>query len=645
MSTTRAPLARRDIVALLAGLLASGLFGLGSMVTYPRPGLDPSYLYAVHHASAAGLRWGREFMATYGFLGDVLQPIAIDGFPFRFLVFQLALVVGTGLAAWAHVRAGAAGCTRWLVPAVVALPYAVHVQGLEQRWIALTLLLALLARRTAGRAGMGLWAAAGVAGGVLSQAKVSLGLGMALTAGCAALLAPRVRDALGRALVVGLALTGGALAAWLAQYHSPAGLLDWLRLALAATAAYSSAMSLAPPETAAFAWSFLGGLAALVAWVALARGPGRWPVLAACLAPLAVAWKYSMVRLDTAHHHAFPLCLLLVGALVALEAPPAGRALARLPLLGLGLAAPLACWIHFDPPPPRQEPPAPTAWGTLLGPARLPGLAGAGEFLRPAATARRLAERSAAAEAALVLPRLSQTLGAAAVDVYPWEASWVQANRLRWRPRPVFGSFAAFTPHLAGLNAVFFEADDRPPYLIWHLVNDYGGATDSIDQRHVFWDEPPALRAIASRYEPEAATPGFLLLRARAEARWLRREPLGSARAAWGQALAVPRGAGPILAEIALPARPAWTALRRVLFRDPPAFIALAYEDGAGATYRFVPEQASTGLWISPLPRNHVELASLLAGGPAPAVSAIAFHGDWATPEGPPVTVTWWGLR
>src|SRR5262249_27261377 len=60
-------------------------------------------------------------------------------------------------------------------------------------------------------------------------------------------------------------------------------------------------------------------------------------------------------------------------------------------------------------------------------------------------------------------------IAASPVDVYPWEASYVPANGLSWRNRPVPSSFSAYTPALDAANARFFDSDGRPSFLLWHL--------------------------------------------------------------------------------------------------------------------------------------------------------------------------------
>jgi hypothetical protein len=92
---------------------------------------------------------------------------------------------------------------------------------------------------------------------------------------------------------------------------------------------------------------------------------------------------------------------------------------------------------------------------------------------------------------------MRRIIGEASVDVYPWNASYVRANQLTWVNRPLPASFNAYTPALDVLNATFFRSDRRPAFLIWH--SSLGGLL-SIDDRHLFWDEPRTLQAIVDHY-------------------------------------------------------------------------------------------------------------------------------------------------
>jgi hypothetical protein len=89
-------------------------------------------------------------------------------------------------------------------------------------------------------------------------------------------------------------------------------------------------------------------------------------------------------------------------------------------------------------------------------------------------------------------------VGNSPVDTYPWEISFIPANGLNWRPRPVFGSYFTYTPWLDRRNEAFFLSDRSPEFILWDLER-----TDppmSIDGRYLLNDEPLTVIQILSRY-------------------------------------------------------------------------------------------------------------------------------------------------
>jgi hypothetical protein len=639
------PALSRSAWSLGAALVASALFGFGSYVTVPRPGLDPSYVYCVNRASVEGLAWGREIVSTYGPFGYVLSPLALDGIPSRWIGFQLALVLGVALAAWALVRSVGASKVG-AIAAVVVLSYDVHVQELEQRWLGLLLLLIVLARdrplRWAGPA----FALAGALAGGFALIKTSLGLGGIATAIAGALVLGRRREAPLRA---GCALAGSALGiatAWTIHYGTLSGLGSWFSVARSTAAGYASAMSLAPEESALVVGAFLLATLVLGVTVLFACERGALPALAAAAAPLAMTFRHAVTRLDRGHVRVFPLfALLIVILLVVAFGARRNRRVSGAIGLAVVLILLFAPWSYFHARHPQDSSEERTPLASLLEPLGLPGLGGLRLAFSP--TAARAAwerETQAALEPARLPEAARRHLEHQSVDAYPWEISYVLASGLDWRPRPSPASFATYNPELDALNAAFFASPDRPRFLIWHTLRTSSRGIDSIDQRHLFWDEPATLLRILDGYDLVATHPAFLLLAARATPRFGERTELGTVRVRWQTDVEVPQTDGVVLAEIRLN-RPWTAALRRALFREDPASIALAFDNGAKTIYRFVPDQAATGLWISPLPWREGDLATLLRGEPLPRVTTLRFDGAWASASAPPLEIHWWRLR
>jgi hypothetical protein len=227
--------------------------------------------------------------------------------------------------------------------------------------------------------------------------------------------------------------------------------------------------------------------------------------------------------------------------------------------------------------------------------------------------------------------------------VYPWQASYVHANRLAWVSRPLPASFNAYNPVLDGRNAAFFRSDRRPAFLIWHGASRKKGLK-SIDGRHLFWDEPRTLLAIADHYEMVEATPRVVLLRSRPSPRFEAPEPLNTVQVSWGTRLPLPETDGIVLAAPAV-TRSLALDLVTLMFRGQPILLRVFYDSGDEAVFRLVTFNRDTGFWLSPLTPALAELPRLLEDGHGQRVAAIAFEANALVRALiPSITVRWFRM-
>jgi hypothetical protein len=86
------------------------------------------------------------------------------------------------------------------------------------------------------------------------------------------------------------------------------------------------------------------------------------------------------------------------------------------------------------------------------------------------------------------------------VHLDPWDVSIVWAGNFRWRPVPVFQTYAAYGVELDHMNAEALRGDDRPSTVL------RSGA--SIDRRVAIWESPEYQLAMTCNYD-HAATAGI----------------------------------------------------------------------------------------------------------------------------------------
>jgi hypothetical protein len=419
-------------------------------------------------------------------------------------------------------------------------------------------------------------------------------------------------------LAVGLGAAGvGCVLGWLGSVGEPSALAGYLATGIELASGYSSAVSHAPSDWWRGALAFAAWVVLVGGWI-LVQGMSRNRISGAALAlPTFIAWKHAMVRQDPNHVYFLVTFGFFVLAVLLVDSWQAR------PRWSHGLVVGLACVLlaftsvsHWT----KGTESLRTVAVRASRPLAFEGLRALREVADVGAYRRDVLGLSEELLRPLRLPAsIRERIGAGTVDVYPWDSAYVWANGLDWKPRPLPATFSTVTPGLDQRNARFFESLTRPQFILWHAAGVW-----SFDGRHVFWDEPLTLRAILGGYDEVRTEAGLLLLRAREEPRFPALETLGDETVGWGRWLSVPRAAGVVLAAATLERNLAARAVR-VVFREDPVFLSLRFATGEATRYRFAPDHAASGLWVSPFPVTGQDVSSLLRGGPVGQVVAIRF--------------------
>lgn len=631
----------RRAFSLLLGLAVISQLYMGFRPTiYPiMPGLDASWVFAYHYAAVNGLRWGQDFISTYGPYGHLVYTMDLGSLATQRIAFDLALALGSGIISALYVSSANGLRLGTRAALVLLLTYAISLQHAEYRWFAPFVLLSLIGVRAEGRAGLIANALAGVLAGFYLLVKFSLGLGAVTAALVSSLLVGYPLLAARRFAVTVLMITAGLGTGWIAHGGGLNGLASYLASGWHLTSGYSSAMSLASPPWWIAVASIVVFSVLLGLWVLRQRTDQSLVSLLGLAVPLFVVWKHAIVRQD---HHVrifviFGIFVLVILLIDRVEKVSWRRILRDVGVLLIPLLVP---WFQSD----VGGLDSGRAWRalgeTLTAPVRLPPRIEVLKLIHFQDHRQALARMSEQLLSGQRLPTSTlKILGRAPVDIYPWELSYIPANGLTWSNRPLPASFSAYTPALDDRNASFFASPDRPDYLIWHT--DLG--VHSIDGRHLFWDEPRTLRTILNRYEVTESENRVWLLRARPAPRFGRPEPLGQVDAKWRRWIPVPQTYEVVLAEVTFRRSPV-ARLARLLFREGPVSLSLRSASGDEVTYRLVPDNVKNGLWISPFPVTPPELLSVLQGGPARRVVAIRFRGDAVTRSASSLSISWFRL-
>jgi len=208
-------------------------------------------------------------------------------------------------------------------------------------------------------------------------------------------------------------------------------------------------------------------------------------------------------------------------------------------------------------------------------------------------------------------PALRQLIGNSTADVFPWDYSFIPANRLNWQPRPVLQSYASYTPWLDLENARHFHSAKAPEFLIWELrkiTHDiHDGTMESIDGRYLLNDQPEAMLRILSDYrlvKKQGGTFPVLLFQKRPGSLDIERKILQHDTVAWNQWFDVPSQAIGLQRLKAQIDRNTLGDLKSFLYKDEACFLYMLLENKEIRIFRIVPENAAQGLWVNPLIMN-----------------------------------------
>ena len=546
------------------------------------PSLDGSCALGLGHLLKAGARAGVDYVFTYGPLGYFYSPAYVEGLYAAKFAWEVAFAALTTLIVVRLAARIGSGVYRALlmVVAIVMLPanearYFTVIVGAglyllaRDRWPAYDVLLAAVG-----------WAA-------LALVKFTFLSVIFPVAALVAAGAPNWRNA----AFLGASFAGCLLAFFLLAGQSLFDAPALVRGALQISGGYSEAMSVSGSAR------MLQKAEQIVVFLALATATlpaetwrsrkGRLGVIVLWIA-LGATWKGGFVRQDPFHVWNFFGYAALCGFGLAVVRAPARASrlhhvLASLALLGIAL--------NFDTV--RRKILGPNAgWVTLLGGTlghNLHVLSGPRTHLSELRTAQ------AAVKKKYALPQIKKRVGSQPIDVGAYDQFMLLANDLNYHPRPVFQSYAAYTPTLARYNGEFFRSARAPRY----VMTRWG----TIDNRFPPQDDPQMLLELAWNYRPLFVEKDFLLLEKRptVDANHRRGRVVFDRVIAFGEKVDVPWKPEDGLLTLSLDIDYKMNgALRRTLLRAPPVFLEVGYPRKQTRKYRIVPTLASVEFALNP---------------------------------------------
>lgn len=594
------------------------------LYSLPGIGLDPSWSEVIAYAAREHWQWGRQIAFTYGPLGYLSPNLYSESLAATAIVLNgvLAVALAAGIVALLPRQ-----------PIVVAVGLLVLITlpaALMGRLVftVLPLLAALLHFRPREPRSRFVPVILAAASGLFAVVYVSSGL---LAAGVFVLIDWN-RWMRRRPPIFLAVFLVAALAAYMAADQRLGDLPLFLRSTYELIAGYAAGMSIAGSrlELAAFIVASVGALVLVASGErayrrdVLRRGD-TWLLLAALAGFWFVMFKTGFVRHDLHTRAAWLTLGFALAGYVGLRWESLAGSRLRTLIVALSALATVASIFveHRDT---RLTSIADDAFRVLV---RRPSMAleeAVAAMRDPAAWSAQRREQQRAAHAAIrtavPLPPVEGS-----VDVIPNVQSSVIAHGMRYRPRPVFQDYAAYTPWLIEQNREHYRGAAAPEHVLFR--------PETIDNRYPLLDQATTVIELLSRYDPERIDGMLLDLRRRAVPLRFAMSDSRDFEGALGQWIAVEPTAAPVIlrAEVTpnLAGRLASFALR-----PPILHIAVRLADGREREFRLVSGMARAGFLLSPMVDGALAFAALALDPRAVETRrrVVAFKIDAAAPTG-----------
>jgi hypothetical protein len=233
----------------------------------------------------------------------------------------------------------------------------------------------------------------------------------------------------------------------------------------------------------------------------------------------------------------------------------------------------------------------------------------------------------------ILSPSITQKIGTATIDFFPWELTYVAANKLNWQPRPNLQS-GAYTPWLDENNAKFISSTKAASYYLWDMDKPKGGV-DCFDNRYFLNDEPFTILTLFNKYQIVQSDSEHVLFKRSERLNFSFIVEGDEQSGDWNKWIAVPTDSLSIIRIKSTFKNNFLGKLRKAIYRDALYFMDYKMDNGDQKTFRIIPENAVNGLWVNPL------IERISDGLKGRKVSEIRFRCSDSTLVQPTVLFKW----
>jgi hypothetical protein len=199
---------------------------------------------------------------------------------------------------------------------------------------------------------------------------------------------------------------------------------------------------------------------------------------------------------------------------------------------------------------------------------------------------------------------LKEIIGNNTVDIIPSEISKIYFNGLRYNPRPVVQSYAAYDSYLDSLNCQKYTSPDGPDYVLL--------TAGTIDDRYSFFDESRTKLALFNNYRITGELHGDLILKKNSTIHGLPKpQNTETANIKFGEDIQVKRTADlqyvKFLVDYSL-----WGKIRRFFFQPPALMVTFTLDNGDTKTFRAIKPILADGVITNKYVESEQDLQILL---------------------------------
>ncbi len=203
--------------------------------------------------------------------------------------------------------------------------------------------------------------------------------------------------------------------------------------------------------------------------------------------------------------------------------------------------------------------------------------------------------------AVILADSAKKILGNNTVDIFPWEDSYVVANGLNYKNRPLFQLGCVNNAVLDKVNADFLNSENAPQYYIWTKQNWWGQEMSSVDFRYILSDDGQVNFAIMNNYAQVYEDEKVRILKRAAQEKLSAGKFNHTNTINWNEWTPLPELAnGTALRMKFMIDKTIIGKLKHALYKEPEYYMLYQLHNDSIKKHRLVVQNTESGIWAAP---------------------------------------------